>query len=109
MSGHLYDTTDYRRFLSLTLERQERTRRQFARALDRSDAYVSLVLKGARRLDPELVEPAARFIKLNDDETTYLAALVDLDSTSPRAKRSAWATVQARQRHHAVSKGFNDD
>ena len=109
MAEDLYDTTDYRRFLSAALARQDRTRRELAQALERSDAYVSLVLSGSRRLDPDLVEPAARFVKLDEDETAYLSALVDLDSRSPRARRSAWAVVQARQRHHAVSDGFNED
>lgn len=97
----IYETTDYRRFLLAALEDHGLQQRDLARAIDRAPSAVSLMLSGLRGLDPELVERTARLLELDADRTAYLAALVDLDSRSPRARRAAWATVQATQRHRA--------
>lgn len=98
---HLFDTTDYREWLSETLTERNRSRRDLAKAVGRSPAWASQVLSGERTLDPDLVDPIAKFLRLTAEETSYLAALLDLESRSPRARRSAWATVQAVWRHRA--------
>ena len=109
MGRELYETTDYRGFIVDALADGGHTRRDFAKAVGRSDAYVSLVISKSRRLDPELVPLVAQFLRLDDDQAAYLAALVDLDDKSERARRSAWAVVQSRQRHHEVSERLRAD
>jgi uncharacterized protein (TIGR02147 family) len=98
---HLYDTTDYRSFLRSALEGRRLTGVDLSRSLGRSEAWLSMVLKGRRALDPEMVEPVATALRLDGEETAYFAALVDLHSRSERSRRLAWATVQATQRHLA--------
>lgn len=105
----LYDTTDYRRFLREALDVRQLTGADFARSLDRSEAWLSMVLKGRRALDPEMVEPVASALRLDATQTAYFAALVDLHSRSTRSRRLAWATVQATQRHVAASGALDAD
>lgn len=109
MSNHLYGTKDYRRFLREELKRQGKTSAELGEAIDRSKAYVSLVLSGSRKLDPEVVGNAAKLLGLDEHEEAYLGALVDLESPSERARRAAMTVVQARQRHHEVSDEFSED
>lgn len=108
MSKHLYRTTDYRRFLREELKRQGRTSAQLGDAMSRSKAYVSLVLSGARKLDPDVVPAVAKLLELDESDRLYLAALVDLESPSKRARNHAVAVVQARRKHHEVSDDFDD-
>jgi uncharacterized protein (TIGR02147 family) len=97
----LFDTTDYRRFLQEALRRRGLQQQDLAKALDRAPSTISLALSGLRPLDPKLVDAIASFLELDAEQTAYFAALVDIDSKSPRAQRNAWATVQATQRHRA--------
>lgn len=101
MSDARYATTDFRRFIADALAAAGHTRKELAKALDRSEAWLSVVLSGTRPLDPELVDRVATFLGLDPTGATYLAALVDTESASPRARRSAWATIQATQRQLA--------
>lgn len=96
----LFDTTDYRRFLLQALERLGKTQRDLAKDVGRTSGWLSLVLSRQRSLDPNLVADLGRSLELSEAEANYFAALVDLESRSPRARRTAWATVQATQRHH---------
>lgn len=92
---------DYRRFIAEALKARGMQQRDLADALGRAPSAISLMLSGQRSLDPELVEPIAAALRLGADEAGYFAALVDLESRSPRARRNAWATVAATQRHRA--------
>ncbi len=103
-----FDTTDYRQFLTRALERRGLQQQDLAREVGRTGGWLSLVLSGQRNLDPALVDDLVRALRLSDEEATYFAALVDLESRSPRARRTAWATVQATQRHHATA-AFHED
>jgi len=96
------DAVDYRRFIDLALQRAGHTRKALATALGRSAPWVSQVLSHQRNFDPELLEPLARALDLSDDEHTHLAALLDLEAPSPRARRTAWATVQANRAHRGA-------
>ncbi len=97
----LFDPTDYRRFLLLALERRGMTQRDLASAVGRTSGWLSLVLSRQRTLDPEFVAPLSASLGLSEAEASYFAALVDLENRSPRARRTAWATVHATQRHRA--------
>lgn len=104
----LLDTTDYRAWIDAALVSRKKTRKDLASAVGRSPAWATQVLAGERALDPELVDPLAAFLRLDAQETSYLSALLDLDARSPRARRAAWATVQATWRHRA-SPNLNEE
>jgi uncharacterized protein (TIGR02147 family) len=101
MAHGLFETTDYRRFLVDALRARGQRQQDLAAAVGRVPSAISQVLSRVRTLDPTLVEPIAAFLDLDAEQTAYLAALVDLDSRSPRAQRQAWATIQATQQHRA--------
>ena len=109
MADSLYDTTDYRRVILDALEARGLTRRDLASHIERSGSWMSMALSGQRPLDPELVPAVAEFLSFDARATTYLAALVDLESPSPRARRTAWATVEATQAHRRSVAGVTDD
>jgi uncharacterized protein (TIGR02147 family) len=50
----------------------------------------------------------ASFFCLDEAGRQTLAALVDLDNESARARRTAWATIQARQRYLAADRPTDD-
>jgi uncharacterized protein (TIGR02147 family) len=95
----LFRHTDYREYLRRALEARGLSQRKLAQALGRGEPWVSLMLSHQRDLSPDLVDPLARFLDLDARGHAYLAALVDLHNGSPRARRVAWATVQADQQH----------
>jgi uncharacterized protein (TIGR02147 family) len=101
--SRMYQTTDYRKAISAELEARQLLRRELAQALGRSESWLSLMFKGERPLDPELVEGVAGFLALDLEETAYLGALVDLENRSPRARRAAWATIHTIQRQRAAT------
>lgn len=109
MPTHVYATNDYRRFLREELKRQGKTSAQLGESIKRSKAYVSLVLSGARKLDPEVVPSVNELLGMDEDEARYFAALVDLESDSPRARSNAAAVVKSRSKHHEVSGKFDDE
>ena len=106
--SYLYETTDFRKVMARALSERGIKHRDFARALSRSDAWLSLVLAGRRRFDPELTETVAQQLGLDPDASAYFAALVDLDNPSARARSAAWATVHATQRQRSAAT-FSED
>jgi uncharacterized protein (TIGR02147 family) len=98
---HLLDTTDWRSLVKLRLQERGGLRRELAQRLGRSEGWLSLVLSGARSLDPELVPPLVSALELDAETAAYFAALVDLQNPSERARRTAFAAVQAKQRQRA--------
>jgi len=90
--------TDYRLFVIEALRRMGRSRADLAAQLDLSVSMLSQVLNRKKRLNPNRVPLLARYLGLGDTAAGLLAAMVDLDNDSPRAKRLAWATLQAHQR-----------
>jgi uncharacterized protein (TIGR02147 family) len=105
----LYEHTDYREYLRRTLEARQISQRSLARALERTEGSISQILSERRGLSPALVEPLAGFLELDADEHAYLAALVDLHNDSPRARRTAWATVQANLQHRVHSERLAEE
>lgn len=104
----MYQTTDFRRVIIMELEARGLLRRDLAQAIGRSEAWVSLMLKG-RPLDPELTEPIAAFFGFDAEQTRYFGALVDIENPSPRARQAAWATVQATQQQQQSAEQFTED
>lgn len=100
--NELLDTTDWRAWIDATLQERRKTRKDLAQALGRSPAWITGVLAGDRPMDPDLLPALARFFDLDEPRESYLAALVDLVSRSPRVRRQAWATVHAIGRHRAA-------
>jgi uncharacterized protein (TIGR02147 family) len=96
--SRLYQTTDYRRAITAELDARQLLRRNLAHVLQRSEGWLSLMLKGERHLDPELVAEVCRFLGLDDEESAYLTALVEFHNRSPKARQAAWATIHAIQR-----------
>jgi uncharacterized protein (TIGR02147 family) len=96
----LLDTTDWRSLVKLRLQQRGGLQRELAQKVGRSGGWLSQVLSG-RDLDPELVPQLAAALELDAETSEYLAALVDLHNTSDRAKRTAFAAVQAKQRQRA--------
>lgn len=94
--------TDYRRFLVDAIAELGRTRRDLAQQVGLSESMVSQVLSGQRRLNPAQAESLAQYLGLDARDRHYLAALVDLENDSPRARRLAWSTIQAHQRRRAL-------
>jgi uncharacterized protein (TIGR02147 family) len=101
--SRLYQTTDYKQAIARELQARRLYHRDLARALDRSEGWLSLALRGDRPLPASLVDQVASFLGLDPEETAYLGALVELASPSPRARRVAWATVAAIQRQRAAA------
>jgi uncharacterized protein (TIGR02147 family) len=101
--SRLYQTTDYKLAIVRELQARGLYHRDLARALGRSDGWLSLALRGDRPLPPSLVDAVAAFLGLDAEETAYLGALVELASQSPRARRAAWVTVAAIQRQRAAA------
>jgi uncharacterized protein (TIGR02147 family) len=104
----LYLTKTYRALIQLALEERGLTQRDLAQAIDRCKSSVSQMLSGSRGLDPALVDPIARFLKLDPEETAYFAALVDLSIGTARARRLASASVRARQLQEAEGENHSD-
>ncbi|MCB9677168.1 MAG: TIGR02147 family protein [Alphaproteobacteria bacterium] len=100
--------TDYRRFVIDALDRMKRTRKELAEALELSEAMLSQILSRKRKLRATLVPQLADFFDLDEQGRQTLAALVDLDNESARARRTAWATVSARQRYLAQDRPSDD-
>ncbi|MEZ4320717.1 MAG: TIGR02147 family protein [Myxococcota bacterium] len=100
--------TDYRKFVVHALELMGRSRRDLAEVLELSDSMLSQVLSRKRRLRATLVPALADFFGLGEDGRQILAALVDLDNESARARRTAWATIQAHQRYLAEARPADD-
>ena len=90
--------TDYRRFIADALVSMGASRALFAREVGLSEAMVSQVLAGKRRLRPALLGAVAGFFHLGEDERLVLGALLDLENDSERARATAWATLRARRR-----------
>jgi len=102
MRTDLLGTTDWRRFVLDALAAEGRPQRELAKTIGKSPPWMSLVLNGFRELSPADAPPIPSFFGLDEEESAYFCALVELDSPSPRARRAAWATVQATQRHRAA-------
>lgn len=90
--------TDYRRYLADALVAIGRSRADFADFLGMSRSMLSMVLNHERRIDPTMLVKLAEFYDLDASGRLMLAALLDLDNDSPRARHSAWAAVHARRR-----------
>ncbi|MEQ1503700.1 MAG: TIGR02147 family protein [Myxococcota bacterium] len=105
----LYQTTDWRTFLLLRLDQLELLRKDLAAAVEMTEGWLSNVLTGRRRLDPELVPRLADALRLDADGTAYFEALADLENESRRARRAAWAVVAANQRHQAAAALRHDE
>jgi uncharacterized protein (TIGR02147 family) len=108
MPHPVLDTTDYRRALTAAIAHRGLLQRDVARELGRSEGWLSNILSGKRKLDPAQVAGLAAVLRLDDEGTRYLAALVDLESPSERVRSSAWATVEATQRQRASAQ-FTED
>lgn len=97
LSELLDSHTDYRKFIIEALEHLGRNRREFAKHLGLSFAMLSSVLSAKRRMRASLVPSVVEFFELDEDAAQILAAMIDLDNDSARARRTAWAAIQARQ------------
>lgn len=104
----LLDAVDYRRFLVDALALRGLSQSELAKRLGRSKPWISLVLSHQRPLDPTLLPEVAVALDLDVAEQTHLAALVDLESPSGRARRTAWATLRANWAHRR-SPGLADE
>jgi uncharacterized protein (TIGR02147 family) len=96
--------TDYRLYISEALKAIGYTRGALADHLGISRAMVSHVLNTSRKMNPTLVKPLGDFFHLDALGRNLLGAMVDLDNESVRARRSAWATLQAHQRYLAAGR-----
>jgi uncharacterized protein (TIGR02147 family) len=102
MPHPVLDTTDYRTALQVALAHRGALQRDLARAVGRSEGWLSNILSGKRKLDPAQVPALSAALGLDDEVGAYLSALVDLESSSERVRASGWATVQASQRQRAA-------
>lgn len=73
------------------------SRRQFARlAGKRSPGLLTTVMEGTRRLTPPMVRAFASAMELGAEESSFFAALVQLDQASTtQARNEAWNRVSA--------------
>ena len=100
----IYHATDYRRAILAELQALGLLQRDLARALDRSEGWLSLVLSGRKSLDPQMVDAVGELLGLDASALRYLGALVDLENPSRFARTAAWASVQAIQQQIAALK-----
>jgi uncharacterized protein (TIGR02147 family) len=105
----IFASVDFRSFVSEWLHSMGVPRHQLATSLGRSPSWLTMVLAGTRPLDPEFIEPVAAFLGLEGDQVTYFSALVDLESRSSRARRTAWATIHAAQAHRSATAALTPD
>jgi uncharacterized protein (TIGR02147 family) len=93
----VFNYTDYRQFIADAIQQRGLSLRVFARKLNYSPSWLSGLLSGRGSLDPVLVDVVARALSLDEDETDFLAALVDLENPSPRVRRNARLRIAAQQ------------
>ncbi|MCA9493130.1 MAG: TIGR02147 family protein [Myxococcales bacterium] len=102
MRDEWYDATDWRSFVEKVIEGRELTRRELAKRVDLSESLVSMMLSGRRPMDPARVEVFAEVLGLDAEAVAWFGALVDLESRSERARRTALATVTSRLQQRAA-------
>lgn len=93
--------TDFRLFVDDALNAMGYTRGSLADQLGISRSMMSHVLNRRRQMNPIHIDEMARYFHLDEDGRILLSAMVDLDNESKRARRAAWATLQAHQRYKA--------
>jgi uncharacterized protein (TIGR02147 family) len=80
--AQVFDFTDYRKFLSDSLDElgqtQRGTRSRLAEALGCQPSYLTQVLKGTCHVSLEQAEKTSRFFGLTDDQTEYFLVLVSI-------------------------------
>lgn len=98
----LFRTLDFRAYLRdwfdwRTHEDPKFSRRQFARlAGKRSPGLLTTVMEGDRRLTPPMVRAFASAMDLSAEESSFFAALVQLDqATTTQARNEAWNRISA--------------
>lgn len=96
--------SDYRTFFSDALDAMGRPRSDLAAHLEVSKSMLSQILSYDRRVNPSHVGRVGDFFLLDLDGRATLATLFDLDNDSARARRIAWASVQARLHYRSVVK-----
>lgn len=89
---------DFRLFVDDALKAMGVSRGRFADSIGISRSMMSHMLGFARRINPTYAGTMADFFELDRQGRNLLAAMIDLDNESARARRSAWATLQAQQR-----------
>lgn len=100
--------TDYRKFMSDALDVKDDSRAELAVYLGISKSMLSQIIGYDRRVHPTLVSKVADYFELDEAGRSALAAMIDLDNDSMRARRSAWATIQARHRFLAAAKATDE-
>lgn len=100
--------TEYRKYFAEALDAMGRPRADLAAHLDVSKSMMSQILSFDRRVNPSYASRVAEFFKLDFDGRLTLAALIDLDNDSARARRSALAAVEARM-HYRRTKRPSDE
>jgi uncharacterized protein (TIGR02147 family) len=108
MHDALYDRTDWSSFVRLRLEHLELLQRDLAERLRIPTSTLSMMLKGRRPLDPQDVEPIANALELDAEGRVWFEALVDLDSRSERARRSAYAAIRSRLQQRSAADPDDD-
>ncbi|MEQ1567155.1 MAG: TIGR02147 family protein [Myxococcota bacterium] len=103
MHDELYDRTDWRSFVNLQRDLLGLTQRQLAGLLDMPESMLSMLLRGQRGLDPSRVDAFAAALALDAEGKSWFEALVDLESRSERARRSAFATIRSRLQQRAAA------
>lgn len=100
--------TEYRKYFAEALEAMGRPRSDLAAHLEVSKSMLSQILSFDRRVNPNYASRVADFFRLDLDGRLTLAALIDLDNDSARARRSALAAVEARM-HYRRTKRPSDE
>lgn len=95
---------DFRLFVDDALTAMGVSRGRFADAVKMSRSMMSHMLNFTRRMNPTYVGAMADFFRLDTLGRSLLAAMIDLDNESARARRSAWATLQAHQRYLSANR-----
>lgn len=95
---------DFRLFVDDALVAMGSTRGAFADSLKISRSMMSHVLNFHRKMNPIYAGAMSDFFQVDDQGRNLLGAMVDLDNDSVRARRSAWATLQAHQRYLAAGR-----
>lgn len=111
----VFDFLDYRSFLSAWFEARKAansrfSHRQFARmAGQKSPSLLIQVIQRKRNLTDATAQAFAAAMKLDEPQTSFFLALVELDQAeSDEARNEAWARVSAERRFRAARKVEGD-
>ncbi len=96
--------TDFRIYVRDALKAMNSTRSALADTIGMSRSMMSHMLNSHRRINPTYSSKIAEFFQVDEQGRNLLEAMIDLDNESIRARRSAWATLQAHQRYLAASR-----